>query len=89
MWNVRAVFDVKLGLILKDETLLTSFAKYWAGQPKSSATGSVKQPASQKQYLELLGNDIYQKRPFENQAKCYFCNESFALKAQITKLSDQ
>ena len=68
MWNARAVFDVKLGLIIKDETLLTAFVKYQAGKPKSQATPIVqaKQPASQTQYQELLGNDIYQKRPFEN-----------------------
>ena len=38
MWNARAVFDVKLGLIIKDETLLTAFVKYQAGKPKSQAT---------------------------------------------------
>ena len=30
--------------------------------------------AAQKQYQDLFGNEIYEKRPFENQAKCYFCS---------------
>jgi hypothetical protein len=37
----------------------------------------------------MYGNDIYSKRPFENQPFCYLCSESFSLKKQLEKLKEK
>lgn len=106
LWKIRAIFDVKLGLIWKPmddkgedkgqevqgNFILGKYAAYVQMQrdrvPESEIfNGSFPHKSDQKQYQDLYGNDIYIKRPFEIQPRCYFCNNSFSLKKQVDKMN--
>jgi hypothetical protein len=64
--------------------ILSKYTQYVLEEPlrasKQQNQQPTQHPGAQKQYQDLMGNEIYEKRPFENQAKCYYCNESFSLK---------
>jgi hypothetical protein len=71
MWSTRSVFDVKLGQIMSEQETkkLLQIFQDWFSQSKRNIEelpSFMRKSSSQKQYSDLMGNEIYEKRPYSN-----------------------